>query len=57
MNDFDIAADAARKELDEILTAENASELLASELVTWFAKWYRTAGHKRLGRMLVKLAA
>lgn len=52
MNDFDIAADAAREELPTDL-----SEMTAEELAAWFAKWYRTAGHKRLGRMLVKLAA
>lgn len=52
MNDFDAAAEAARMELPE-----DPKTLSVEELATWWKKHYRTAGHKRLGRMLIKLAA
>jgi hypothetical protein len=55
MNDFDIAARAAEKELPD-----NLNEMTAEEVAHWFAEHFMTAGHKRLGRILVarsKLAA
>lgn len=40
--------------------AEAAKEFQASwtapEVATWWKKWYMTAGHKRLGRILVQMA-
>ncbi len=55
MNDFDTAARNAEKQLPDDL-----NDLSAVELAKWFAEHFRTAGHKRLGRILVarsKLAA
>lgn len=52
MNEFDVAAEKARAELPASL-----AEISAEELASWFKRWYRTAGHKRLGRLVVKLAA
>ncbi len=51
MNDFDIAAEAAEAELTDDL-----NDFTGVELAAWFAAHYRTAGHKRLGRILVKRA-
>lgn len=51
MNEMDLAADRAKTELPEDLT-----EWTAADLARWFAENYRTAGHKRLGRIVVKLA-
>ena len=48
MNDFDTAAREAEKELPDDL-----SEWTAEAVAHWFADNYRTAGHKRLGRMMV----
>ena len=49
MNDFDIAAAAAEKELPK-----NLLEMTGEEVAHWFAAHYRAAGHKRLGRIMVK---
>lgn len=49
MNDFDIAAAKAAKELPE-----NLLEMTGEEVAHWFAAHFMTAGHKRLGRILVK---
>lgn len=48
---MDEAAKEAAKELVGALPAD-AVEVVAE----WWAKWYRQAGHKRLGRLLVKYA-
>ena len=51
MNDFDIAAREAEKELPDDLI-----EMTAVEVAHWFAAHFRTAGHKRLGRIMVARA-
>jgi hypothetical protein len=51
MNDFDIAARKAEAELPDDL-----AEMTSVEVAEWFADNYRTAGHKRLGRILVARA-
>lgn len=50
LNDFDTAAAEAKTEL---LANPNWT---AKEIAAWWKRWYMTAGHKRLGRVLVKLA-
>ena len=53
---FDLAAEAAEKELISILEGLDASAKEgAMAVINWQAKNYITAGHKRLGRILVKL--
>lgn len=47
---MDEAARAAERELGDI--PDSALQAVSE----WWAKWYRTAGHKRLGRLLVKFA-
>lgn len=43
------AATEAEKELDEF------EDLVAvAKLADWWKKWYLTAGHKRLGRVLLQ---
>jgi len=51
MNDFDTAAKEAEKMLPDDL-----NDLTATELAKWFSENFMTAGHKRLGRILVKRA-
>jgi hypothetical protein len=47
---MDAAAEEAEREL---VTLDRAAvEVVAA----WWLKWYITAGHKRLGRLLVKIA-
>lgn len=48
--DMDAAAEEAEKDLATLDPA--AVELIAA----WWSKWYMKAGHKRLGRIMVKLA-
>ena len=47
---MDAAAEEAEKDLATLDQA--AVETIAA----WWLKWYMTAGHKRLGRIMVKLA-
>lgn len=47
---MDAAAEEAEKELATL--DQKAVEALAA----WWLKWYVTAGHKRLGRLLVRIA-
>jgi len=51
LQELDNAANEAERDLESI-----PNEVL---LVTakWFNKWYRKAGHKRLGKILVKVAS
>lgn len=51
MNDFDIAAREAEKELPDDL-----NDWTAVKVAYWFEEHFRTAGHKRLGRIMVKRA-
>ncbi len=48
--EMDVAAGEAEKELATLDQA--AVETIAA----WWSKWYMTAGHKRLGRILVRIA-
>jgi hypothetical protein len=48
---MDEAAEAAYAELKEHLSVWSAENL-----ITWWAKWYLKAGHKRLGRTLVAIS-
>ena len=34
---------------------QNLAQWSAKDLIKWWSKWYLKAGHKRLGRLLVKL--
>jgi hypothetical protein len=47
---MDVAAKEAEKDLATLDQA--AVEAVAA----WWSKWYMAAGHKRLGRLLVKIA-
>ncbi len=47
---MDAAAEEAEKDLGTLDRA--AVETIAA----WWLKWYMTAGHKRLGRLLVRIA-
>ncbi len=47
---MDAAAEEAEKDLETLDRA--ATEAIAA----WWLKWYMTAGHKRLGRIMVKIA-
>jgi hypothetical protein len=47
---MDAAAEEAERDLKSL--DQEAVEALAA----WWLKWYMTAGHKRLGRLLVKIA-
>ncbi len=56
-NEFDIAAEKAEKELHAILeNLVEAEKKGALEVINWQANNYMKAGHKRLGRLLVKIA-
>jgi len=48
--EMDTAAEEAEKDLATLDQA--AVETIAA----WWAKWYMKAGHKRLGRIMVRLA-
>jgi len=41
--------DVAAEQAEEEFPAEGSVQ----DLARWWAKWYKTAGHKRLGRILV----
>ena len=47
---MDAAAEEAEKDL---ATLDRAA---VETLATWWLRWYMKAGHKRLGRIMVKLA-
>jgi len=56
---MDNAAIDAEQELNQLLTPLNQVQELeptAQDLIDWWYKWYMTAGHKRLGRVLVQIA-
>ena len=48
---MDEAAIQAQNDLSKIVDLE---ALEKSHIVEWWEKWYRKAGHKRLGRILIK---
>ena len=46
--------DAAAKEAEkDLATLDQAT---VQTIAAWWSKWYLKAGHKRLGRIMVKLA-
>lgn len=47
------AMDEAAKEAE--LDLSNLTEEAVRSMADWWAKWYLKAGHKRLGRLLVKI--
>ena len=49
--EMDEAAKEAKADLGNC-----TSEKSVSEIAAWWKKWYMTAGHKRLGRILVTIA-
>ena len=56
MAEFNIEdMDNATKEAEAELAKTVSGEAVA-QVAEWFAKWYLKAGHKRLGRLLVKIA-
>ena len=48
--EMDAAAEEAEKEL---ATLDQAA---VKTIAAWWAKWFMKAGHKRLGRLMVKVA-
>jgi len=48
---MDEAAIRAQDDFSEMVDLE---ALEKSHIVEWWEKWYKKAGHKRLGRILVK---
>jgi hypothetical protein len=44
---------AAREAEKDLATLDQAA---VETIAAWWLKWYMTAGHKRLGRLLVKIA-
>lgn len=38
-----------------ILFEKEGKNLLAIDLIQWFLTWYMLAGHRRLGRIIVKI--
>jgi hypothetical protein len=48
--EMDAAAGEAEKDLASL------DQAAVETVARWWLKWYTTAGHKRLGRLLVKIA-
>lgn len=48
-------ADEASAELSKMMAADD--EPTATAIANWWGKWYLKAGHKRLGRILLKYKA
>lgn len=46
--------DAAAREAEKDLAT--LDQAVVETIAAWWLKWYITAGHKRLGRLLVKIA-
>ena len=54
---FDEAAEKASKELEALLATSLREELAGiKKICEWWKDYYMTAGHKRLGRILVQKA-
>lgn len=51
-NEFDIAAEKAAKELEELV--KKLDEKTIREMASWWKRNYMKAGHKRLGRIIAK---
>lgn len=52
---MDAAADLAGAELAD-LSDRTTDQMSLTELANWWKRWYLEAGHKRLGRVLMKYA-
>jgi hypothetical protein len=48
--EMDAAAEEAEKELATL------DEAAVKTVAVWWSKWFMKAGHKRLGRLMVKVA-
>ena len=55
-NSFDMAASAAEQDLQTILRENPELRNGILKLAGWWKKWFMTAGHKRLGRILTHLS-
>lgn len=56
IEEMDAAASAAGNELKNMILSMNESEKsTVTKIVLWWKKWYMTAGHKRLGRIILEL--
>jgi len=54
-NSFDVAAEKARKDLDDMYRAFSPEEKkVALKIFAWWKNNFMSAGHKRLGRILAK---
>lgn len=54
MNEAAREAEAALRHL--IQEKDGVDTVPLGELLLWWVKWYLSAGHKRLGRILVKIS-
>jgi hypothetical protein len=55
--EFDVAAENAKAKLvADLQTASPEKREGMLSVLKWFASWYMTAGHKRLGRICVELS-
>lgn len=53
---FDEAAVKAEEDLNKILEKMTPDQRSAvTEIQGWWSKWFTTAGHKRLGRIINKI--
>ena len=48
--EMDAAAEEAERDLSTL------DQATVERIAAWWLKWYMTAGHKRLGRILVRIA-
>ena len=51
---MDAAAALAKRELDKLLEESEATRTAMRKLGAWWHTWFGLAGHKRLGRLIVK---
>lgn len=52
---FDAAAVEAEKDLRERMERDPKLAAALKELASWWGKWFSSAGHKRLGRIIKSL--
>lgn len=48
IEEMDIAASKAQADLD------NLDFIMVAPVAEWWEKWYRSAGHRRLGRVILQ---
>lgn len=51
---MDTAAQQAKENLEDLLASGGLDEATVKRIAGWWKDWYRTAGHKRLGRIIVQ---